>query len=217
MADVIHGGFEARDEGTFDVTPFVIANVPHLGKLKIVCHTAETITVETVDRSQNPLFADCDHAVEINKVPYSIKVTVHSGARLAEKRGESGHPVILTTDETWGARPFDLTARRVGGRYNQTVTPSATQKIVKRAVLFLDGYMGTETARQLIAAGDRYNRAKRADKSRREIIRLRNLLNVEERKLAEALRADVHDLLDLRVAFENDDDVFDAIHQIVRD
>jgi len=189
--------------------------VPRLGILKVTAASGDSLKIETVQANQNPLFTGCDRSVKVNGVDYRFSLPTFNAARLNQMHSRApSTPIILTTDDSWGARPADLTAKRIGGPYFKAVTPAATQTITKRCVMFLDSYLQQPIAARLLVEGDRYARNKQAIRSRTEIERLRRLLAEEERRLADALRADVHDLLALREAIERDDDVYHAIHQI---
>lgn len=202
------------------IPPDALLNIPHLGRLRFVVSNPDTVFVETVDKNQNPKFTGCNHSVEINNVEYRrVRVTVHSAKYWADyvtTRTLGTDPqdtLIWTTDGTWAARGADATGTRVDpANRGRNITASATSKLVKRVMLFLDGYMPTEDAQQMIRDCDMAKRQAQIAHSREEIERLNDLLDAEKKKLAAALDFGVADLIDLRRALQDGDDLEGALY-----
>lgn len=203
------------------IPPDALLNIPHLGRLLFSVRDPQTVWVETVERNQNPKFADADHLITINNVEYTrVRVVIHSDhwwTDLQDKGGNLGsgpeQTLIWTTDGKWAARSCDITARRADPpNRGNNMSPSALAKLVKRVMLFLDGYMPTEDAQRMIHECDIAIRQAQIAHSRDEIKRLNNLLDSENKKLSAAMRVGMEDLIDLRRALLDGDSLEQALY-----
>jgi hypothetical protein len=196
------------------IPPDALLNIPHLGRLRLLVPDPETVVVETVERNQNPKFSGCDHTVTINNVEYgNIRVRVHSSTWWLEKDGRHGGTLVWTTDGNWAALAEDVSATRVDpANRGRNISESAVNKLVKRVMLFLDGYMPTQDAQRMIHECDIAIRQSQITHSRGEIKRLNNLLDAEKKKLSEAMRVGMSDLIDLRRALQDGGDLEDILY-----
>lgn len=178
--------------------PLLVA-VPNLGLVVVDAIDGHTIIVRTAKRHyQNEIAAGASESIRINKVDYTFHASAHSKAWF-EKNQFSAINVAWTVNREWGVSAYDLT----GGRVNDSgvgMTTSAMTKIVSRVALFVDGFVETPAGKRLVHdAADEFRNQMIAD-CRKEIVRLRQLLNTQETRLGTLLGVEVADLLALRNA-----------------